>query len=173
MLFLVILNYLTFGLRCSADNLFTLKHNWCVFNLHRLQVCALSSKYIKDCIVQLCEFTPSCTGLFRVTDFFYSTVANVCPDNISQGFYVVDVRSNTIQFSPFSLQSRKMEPKQLICYPSQAALIAISGISTTCWNDREKIDAVYEINFPHWAEIICTCSLHIHSVLFTIVRLQL
>ena len=70
MLFLVILNYLTFGLRCSADNLFTLKHNWCVFNLHRLQVCALSSKYIKDCIVQLCEFTPSCTGLFRVTDFF-------------------------------------------------------------------------------------------------------
>ena len=140
MLFLVILNYLTFGLRCSADNLFTLKHNWCVFNLHRLQVYALFSKYIKDCIVQLCEFTPSCTGLFRVTDFFYRTAANVCPDNISQGFYVVDVRSNTIQLrcfptppvSPFSLQSRKMEPKQLICYPSQAALIAISGISTTC-----------------------------------------
>ena len=97
MLFLVILNYLTFGLRCSADNLFTLKHNWCVFNLHRLQVCALSSKYIKDCIVQLCEFTPSCTGLFRVTDFFYRTAANVCPDNISQGFML-----STFAPTPFS-----------------------------------------------------------------------
>ena len=38
----------TFGYRCSAYNHFPLKHNVRVFHLHRLQVIALPSEYIKD-----------------------------------------------------------------------------------------------------------------------------